>query len=75
MLVYLLVNFPAVGLDVVMEPCHHGVPGTNLGYLSMLGKIKQKREPLTWALARSRAVLPLLSLRSSIHFLFSSRLR
>ena len=31
-LVYLLVNLPAIGLDVVMEPCHHGVPGTNLGY-------------------------------------------
>ena len=46
-LVYLLVNLPAVGLDVVVEPCHHGVPGTHLRCL-MLGKIKhvsQREKP------------------------------
>ena len=31
MLVNLLVNLAAVCLDVVVEPRHHGVPGTDLG--------------------------------------------
>ena len=30
-LVYLLVDLAAVGLDVVVEPRHHGVPGADLG--------------------------------------------
>ena len=75
-LVYLLVDLAAIGLDVVMEPGHHGVTGTDLAIGKLLLDInKSTYRHRAWALAKSRAVLPFLSFRSSIHFLFSSRLR